>query len=129
MRLSVGITGLLVLLAGCGSGGGTTSGPGGNQGSGSLVAVGVQDYSFSPGSISITVGTAVKWSNNGPSEHTVTSDAGSWNSAVLTAPSGGGYYGGTTAGGSFQRTFGTAGTYSYHCSYHPQMTGTITVTP
>jgi plastocyanin len=31
--------------------------------------------------------------------------------------------------GTFEHTFATAGTYSYHCSIHPTMRGTITVTP
>lgn len=28
---------------------------------------------------------------------------------------------------SVQRTFGTAGTFNFHCSIHPSMTGTVTV--
>jgi plastocyanin len=31
------------------------------------------------------------------------------------------------AGQSFSNTFATAGTYSYFCSIHPQMTGKIIV--
>jgi len=30
--------------------------------------------------------------------------------------------------GMFSYTFASAGTYTYFCSYHPGMTGTITVT-
>ena len=32
-------------------------------------------------------------------------------------------------GRTFEQTFSTAGTFPYHCSIHPTMRGTITVTP
>lgn len=31
------------------------------------------------------------------------------------------------SGRSFQKTFTTVGTTNYHCSFHPSMTGTVTV--
>ncbi len=34
----------------------------------------------------------------------------------------------STESATVKRIFPTAGTYAYHCSIHPQMTGTITVT-
>jgi plastocyanin len=37
--------------------------------------------------------------------------------------------GNITPRGTFEHTFATAGTYPYHCSIHPTMRGTITVTP
>ena len=57
-----------------------------------------------------------------------------WDSGTLGAPSGGGGYGGGKAGGSYQFTFNTPGTYNYHCKFHPPatypaFTGSITVTP
>jgi plastocyanin len=33
----------------------------------------------------------------------------------------------TTANASVTRTFSTAGTFTYHCTIHPQMTGTVIV--
>ena len=30
-------------------------------------------------------------------------------------------------GGTYQFTFTQTGVYTYHCSIHPQMTGTVTV--
>lgn len=96
-------------------------------------SVTIQDFSFSPSTLTIKVGTSVKWTNNGPSSHTTTSDSGVWDSGTLSAPSGGGGYGGGTAGGTYQFTFTTPGTYNYHCKIHPPssypgFTGTITVT-
>ncbi len=36
-------------------------------------------------------------------------------------------YGGMTNGGLFQVNFAAPGTYNYHCMFHAQMHGTITV--
>ncbi len=102
--------------------------------SGSVVGVTIQDFSFSPAAVTVKVGTAVKWTNNGPSAHTATSNTGTWDSGQLSSPTSGGAYGGGSAGGTYQYTFTAAGTYAYHCSNHPPslypgFTGTITVTP
>jgi len=43
--------------------------------SGSVVGVTIQDFSFSPSTLTIKAGTSVKWTNNGPSAHTTTSGA------------------------------------------------------
>ncbi|MFI5250608.1 MAG: plastocyanin/azurin family copper-binding protein [Gemmatimonadales bacterium] len=97
------------------------------------VNITVQNFSFSPAVDTIKVGTTVQWVNNGPSEHSSTSDTGLWNSQGLTPPSGGGAYGGATAGATFQFTFNQAGTFTYHCMFHPpsaypSFVGTIVVT-
>lgn len=98
------------------------------------IAVAIQDFSFSPASVTISAGTTIRWTNAGPSAHTTTSDDGAWASATLGAPQGGDGYGGGSAGGTFDFKFTQAGTYPYHCSLHPPssypgFTGTITVTP
>lgn len=121
--LSLG--GVAVLLA-CGDSTSTSNG--------NTKTVTIQDFSFSPAAETVKVGAMVRWVNHGPSAHTTVSDAGLWNSGTLNAPSGGGIYGGGTAGGSFQHTFPQAGTFPYHCQLHPPsmypgFTGTITVTP
>jgi plastocyanin len=51
--------------------------------------------------------------------HHLVSDTGLW-------PAGSGTMG---AAQTFSYTFTAAGSYAYHCSIHPGMTGTITVTP
>ena len=98
------------------------------------VGVTIQDFSFSPAAVTVKVGTPVRWTNNGPSAHTATSNSGTWDSGQLSSPTSGGPYGGGSAGGTYQYTFTAAGTYAYHCSNHPPsvypaFTGTITVTP
>ena len=91
--------------------------------------VAIVDYSFSPSPVTIKVGGTVDWTNTGAATHTVTADDGAWTSGQV-AGMGSATYGGTgSAGGSFSRTFAAAGTYTYHCSIHTYMTGTVTVTP
>jgi len=47
--------------------------------------------------------------------HTSTADGGDWRSGTI-AP-----------GGTFTTTLQTAGTFTYHCTIHPGMVGTVTV--
>ena len=79
-------------------------------------AVSIVDFAFQPASLSVTAGSTVTWTNSGAAPHTVTSDSGAFNSGTLQP------------GASFSHTFTTAGTFSYFCEIHPNMTGTITVT-
>ncbi len=98
---------------------------------------GVAPYAFAPATLTITVGTTVKWTNNGKALHTTTSDAAVWSSDTLK-PAGSGTCDpadpyctpGTTPAETYQRTFNTPGTFPYHCEVHKLagMTGTITVT-
>jgi YVTN family beta-propeller protein len=81
---------------------------------GSVVAI--ASFAFGPKALTIKAGQAVTWTNNDTVTHSATADDKSWDSGDI-AP-----------GQSFSRTFQTAGTYTYHCSHHPYMTGTITVT-
>ncbi len=129
MRLAVAGASLAVGVA-CSSSTSPLGGAGGGGANGAAVTI--QDFSFSPSTLTIKAGMSVKWTNSGPSSHTATSDNGVWNSGTLNPP-GGGYGGG--GGASFQFTFSAPGTYSYHCSLHPPslsqyagFTGTITVT-
>jgi plastocyanin len=79
-------------------------------------AVTIVDFAFQPGSLEVPAGTTVTWTNSGAAPHTVTADDGAFDSDRL-AP-----------GASFSQTFETAGTFTYHCEIHPQMTGTVVVT-
>jgi plastocyanin len=78
----------------------------------------VQNFAFSPANITITKGTTVTWTNNDSVAHTI----------VETDGKSGPNSSSVNPGSSFTFTYSQAGTYQYHCSIHPQMTGTVTVT-
>jgi plastocyanin len=89
----------------------------GAQGGQQTVTVSVQDFYFSPAQLVIEPGTTVRWVNQGTVPHSVVStDSGPLASQVLQT------------GGTYQFTFQNPGTYTYHCSIHPSMTASITVT-
>jgi plastocyanin len=76
-------------------------------------SVTIRDFSFGPSVITVNAGETVTWVNDGPSAHTAT---------------GSGFDTGTLKKGqSASHTFASAGTFSYHCSLHPFMKGTVTV--
>jgi plastocyanin len=78
----------------------------------------IAGFAFHPASITIRTGQSVTWTDGSdPAQHTVTSDTGAFGSAALST------------GQTFTVTFRTAGTFAYHCSIHPNMTGSVTVLP
>jgi len=82
----------------------------------SKTAVSINNFAFNPQVLTVTVGTTVTWTNMQDIPHTTTSDTKVWDSGNL-AP-----------GASFSYQFTKEGTFTYHCSIHPNMTGTIVVT-
>lgn len=81
-------------------------------------AVSIKDMAFTPADITVKAGTTVTWTNNDSVAHTVTE------TDSQTGPNSGNLEPGKT----FTFTYSAAGTYKYHCSIHPNMTGTVTVT-
>ncbi len=76
----------------------------------------IVDFAFEPATLEVSAGATVSWTNTGQVVHTVTADNGAFNSGEMSP-------GATVTG-----TFNTPGTYTYHCSIHPDMTGTLIVT-
>ena len=70
---------------------------------------------YAPNPIAVTVGGTVTWTNNDSATHTSSDNSSTWDSGPI-AP-----------GGTFSRTFSSAGTFPYHCTLHPGMVGTVTV--
>ena len=75
----------------------------------------IQSMAFIPATLTVPVGTTVRWKNKDTMAHTVTSDTGAWDSGNIDINA------------VFNFPFTAAGTYHYHCTYHPSMTGTIIV--
>jgi len=72
---------------------------------------------FSPPTITVVIGVnnTVIWTNDDSAEHTVTATDGSFNSGSIEP------------GQTFAYTFTAPGTYTYYCTIHPWMRGTVIV--
>jgi plastocyanin len=76
--------------------------------------VSVAYAAFQPAKITALAGQAVMWHNQSPRTHTVTADDGSFDGSVFV-------------GGMYTRSFDGPGTYTYHCTLHPEMHGEVDV--
>jgi len=81
----------------------------------SSAEVKIDNFSFGPATLTISVRTKVTWTNRDDIPHTVVSDDKLFKSAVLDTDE------------KFSYTFTKAGTYPYFCSIHPKMTGKVIV--
>ena len=79
-------------------------------------AVKIYNFTFSPVTVTVAVGSTVRWTNHDDIPHTVVSDdKTSFKSKALDTDD------------SFSYTFTKPGTYLYFCSIHPKMTAKIVV--
>ncbi len=78
-------------------------------------AADISDFLFTPNPITLQRGTSVIWTNRDGTQHTVTADDNKFKSKNLNT------------GDMFAQTLDAPGTYTYHCSIHPFMKGTIVV--
>lgn len=124
LRLSL-LTIVSILLVGCGGGysspspAPTTPSPAPATGS-TPVSIPMNartlgPSAFNPSPLTIAVGTTVRWTNDDTIAHDSTSNANVWASGNMNP------------GAHFDFTFQAAGTYPYHCTIHPGMTGTVVV--
>ena len=86
--------------------------------SGKDMEINIADFKFAPDTLTIPVGTKVKWTNKDSTAHTITSDNSSGPlKSDLIEP-----------GKTYEYTFDKAGTYEYHCEPHAFMKAKIVVT-
>ena len=69
-----------------------------------------------PKNTPVAKGDTVVWTNRMGMQHTVTADNGEFDSGPLAKDK------------SFSHVFDAPGTIPYHCDFHGDMTGTVTVT-
>lgn len=78
--------------------------------------VSIDGMAFMDDTITIGVGDTVTWTNTDSVSHSVTSDVGQeLDSGTISVAD------------TYSHTFTEKGTYTYHCMFHPDMTGTIVV--
>jgi plastocyanin len=80
----------------------------------------IKNFAFAPPVLTVKAGTVVTWLNQDGAPHAIASDTSSA-IAFSSDP--------LATGASYTFTFAKPGTYPYHCSIHPSMTGTIIVQP
>ncbi len=129
LPIAAGLIGAALLVAACGAsstpkpatpaptGAPTATPAAASQAPAGAASVTIAGFAFNPPTITVSVGTTVTWSNQDSATHTVTFSDGSTSSGRLAQ------------GGQFQRSFDKAGTFTYACSIHSSMTGTVVVQP
>jgi plastocyanin len=116
------MAGTALLLAGCGGGssGSATANSSGSSSQaasgGSSSAVKISNFKFAPASDTVKRGARVTVTNQDSAAHTATADDGrSFDTGTLAQ------------GASQTISVSKPGSYSYHCSIHPFMHGTLVV--
>ena len=75
----------------------------------------IDNFNFTPASMSVPVGSSITWTNHDDAPHSVVSTDRRFKSPVLDT------------GERFSFRFDAPGTFTYFCSLHPMMTGRVAV--
>ena len=76
-----------------------------------------QEWNYTPNDLTVAVSATITWTNMGAVAHTVTADGGASFDSRNVDPQ-----------ATFTFTPDAPGTFPYHCTFHPWMTGSLTVT-
>ena len=80
-------------------------------------AVTIDNFSFSPATLTVAAGTTVVWTNKDDIPHTIVERNQKFKSKGLDTDD------------AYSYTFSEPGTYEYFCGMHPKMVGKIVVQP
>ncbi|MEU5693308.1 plastocyanin/azurin family copper-binding protein [Actinosynnema sp. NPDC020468] len=116
--MRIALVAAALLLTGCSAT--TTTAPTTSTAASPSVATGdvtveIVNFSFTPRQVTVAVGTTVTWKFTDTAKHNVTASDRSFASGDLAG------------GATFRHTFDKAGDFSYLCTIHQYMTGTVTV--
>lgn len=75
----------------------------------------IDNFTFTPQTLTVKVGTKITWTNHDDIPHAIMSENADFHSKALDTDD------------SFSFTPTKPGTYSYFCSLHPKMTATVVV--
>jgi plastocyanin len=81
----------------------------------SATAISIDNFTFSPPTMTVAAGTTITWTNNDDIPHTVRAVDGSFHSKAMDSDD------------RYSFTFAKPGVYSYFCSIHPKMVGKVIV--
>jgi len=126
LKLTVVLVGTSLVLAACGGSGNSSSGgdcnvKGAGSGTAAATVTVISDPvtvgAYAPKAVTINAGQSIGWDwQDQEAPHSVTADDGSFDSCLQNA------------GYKFLVTYTKSGTFTYHCTIHAQMTGTVSVT-
>ncbi|MBS1238524.1 MAG: Plastocyanin, partial [Deltaproteobacteria bacterium] len=74
----------------------------------------IKNFAFDPVTITVNVGSTVRWVNQDYAQHRILFSDGMDSNALAVSQ-------------SWSRNFDQAGTFDYNCSIHPSMKGTVIV--
>jgi plastocyanin len=83
----------------------------------SPATIDIDNFAFTPATLTVTAGTTVNWKNDDDSPHRIGDKDGTFKSAALDTDD------------TFSHTFAAPGEYPYICTIHPYMVGKIVVKP
>ena len=75
----------------------------------------IEKFSFSPKEVTVAPGTKIVWINKDETPHTISATDKTFVSKAMDT------------GDKYEYTFANAGDFSYFCTLHPFMTGTVHV--
>ena len=75
----------------------------------------IVNFDYAPATITVAAGTKVTWVNEDASNHTVTADDGAFDLGNVAEHS------------KVSHRFAKAGTFAYHCQFHPNMHAKVIV--
>ena len=117
MRMLAAVFVISLVAAACGGddeGGGGNGGTSPEDGGGAAADLTIVDFSFDPSELSVTEGQTITVVNNGQTSHSFTTDDDVIDETI-------------DPGATVEITLDGVSSGGFHCRFHSQMTGTLTV--